>query len=466
MSLRASQTQGFVTPGLFSLFGEPNTSTARQNVTDYVCDSLPDLPDCLGTVAGQGVNGSVQNVIVGASPNSALGAETSDLWNAGISFRLLEGDLNVDVDYTSVVFKGRIDRLGASVNVASNSIGFFDYVTSQCAAQGPVSGPNGRTLVDPDNVSRWGQGTPQFQYTNLTADEFAALLPQAEKQCRANAALSWVNSAARDGHGETPYGGTRLERGRGPNGLGLTLVEDPWLEQGRQATETLIYSLRYGFDAAQIPMVGGDYGRFTASLSATQMLTQEITRFKSIGCDKPNAQGVCPGDSPFAGITGSGLGNNNGVIFVPGPDFFGSTIAPMAPTPEWRVNLGLRWSMGDHTAQLMGRWHAGISNILTTWDAFRDRGLLTAAQAAIPQADVCSQQPFKICDFPAEWYWDVSYSYERPDVFNTNMNLHLNASIRNVFNTYPQPSVGFSSHNAYIDNIMGRIGFFRVSLKM
>ena len=466
VSFRASMTEGFVTPGLFALFGEPTTSTLRQNVTDYICDNLPDLPDCLGTVGGRGVNGSVQNVIVGASPNSSLGAEESDLWNAGVSLRLLEGDLAIDIDYTSVDFNGRIDRLGATVNVASNSIGFFDYVTGQCAALGPVADPNGRTLLNHDDTNLWTSGTPQFQYAELEAEEFAALLPEAERQCRLNAALSWVNSAANGGAGETSVGGTRLERGNGPNGLGLTLVEDPWLEQGQQTTETLIYSLRYGFDASQIPFVGGDYGRFTTSLSVTHMLTEEITRFKSIGCDRPNAQGVCPGDSPFAGITGDGVGNNNGVIFVPGPDFFGNTIAPLPPTPEFRVNLGLRWSMGNHTAQLMGRWHDSILNVLTTWDAFRERGLLSEAQSAIPQNEVCSQQPFKICKFPAEAYWDISYSYNRPGVLNTDMNLNLNVAIRNVFDNYPRPSVGFASHNQYIDNIMGRIAFVRMSLSI
>jgi outer membrane receptor protein involved in Fe transport len=468
VAIRASQTEGFVTPGLFALFGEPTTSTLRQGVQDYLCNAIADIQDCIeATGAGQAsVSGTIQDVVVGASPNSSLDAETSDLWNLGISLRLLDGDLAFDADFTSVEFNGRIDRLGAATNVASNAIGFDSFVTDSCAALGPVADPNGRTLVDHDNTTRWDASSPQGAYTDLTAEEFRDLLPPAELDCRLQAALDWVEFGANGGLGETPVGDTRLERGGGPNGLRLTLVEDPWLEQGEQVTETMIYTLRYGFDAQQIPWIGGDYGRFAVQVVATNMLTQEITRFKSIGCDFPNEFGVCPNDSPFAGITGDGVNNNNGCIFVAGPDFFCNTIAPLPPTPRWRINTSLRWFMGNHTAQIMGRWHSGVENIVSTWDEFRERGLLNEFDAARPARDVCSQQPFKICEFPDEQYWDISYTYSKDDFMGTGVGLTANLAIRNVFDNYPEPSVGFSSHNPYLDNIMGRMAFFRLSLTM
>ena len=466
LAIRASVTEGFVTPGLFALFGEPTTSTQRQSVTDYICNAMPDTEDCFGTVGGLGVNGNVNDVIVGASPNSDLGAETSDLWNLGVSMRLFDGDLAIDVDYTSVDFNGRIDRLGPAANVSSNATGFESFVTGACAALGPVADANGRTLLDHDNVSRWAPGSPQFDYTQLSAEQFRDMLPQAERDCRQQAAVTWINSAANGGLGETAIGGTRLERGGGPNGTGLTLVEDPWLEQGQQTTETVIYALRYSFDSSEIPFVSGSYGSFTASLDATQMITQELTRFKSLGCDIPDQFGVCPQDSPFAGIAADGVGNNNGVIFVPGPDFFGNTMAPMPPTPEWRVNVGLRWFMGNHTAQLTGRWHDSITNIVTTWDQFRDRGLLSDADAAIPQSEVCSQQPFKICEFAAESYWDLSYTYRKDNFMDSGVGLTANFAIRNIFDNFPDAQVGFASHNQYIDNIMGRMGFARLTVSL
>jgi hypothetical protein len=430
---------------------------------------LADLQDCLGTVGGLGNSGSVQNVIVGASPNSDLGAETSDLYNIGFSFRLLDGDLAIDVDYTSVDFDGRIDRLGPEANVSSNAIGFESFVTDSCAALGPIADPNGRTLIDHDSTTKWPAGTPQFAYTTLSAVDFAAMLPQAELDCRETAAATWINSAANGGLGETSVGDTRLERGGGLNGLGLTLVEDPWLEQGKATTETVIYNVRYGFDSNQLPLIGGDYGRFVLSLEATQMVTQELTRFKSLGCDAPNSFGVCPQDSPFAGIKADGLGNNNGVIFVAGPDFFGNTMAPMPPTPEWRLNVALRWFMGNHTAQLRGRWHDSITNIVTTWDQFRARGLLGDpgdGDYELAQKDNCSQQPFHICGYAAEQYWDLSYTYHKDNFMNSGAGLTANVAIRNIFDNFPEPSVGFASHNAYLDNIMGRMGFFRLTMTL
>ena len=468
IAIRGSATEGFVTPGLFALFGEPTTSTLRQSVNDYVCNAIADIEDCIeGTGSGlDSVNGNIQDVIVGASPNSDLGAETSDLWNVGVSLRLLDGDLSLDADFTSVEFNGRIDRLGAATNVASNATGFEAFVTSACPALGAVADPNGRTLLDHDNNSRWGPGTPQAAYTALTAEEFAALLPQEELDCRLQAALNWVNTGANNGVGETPFGDTRLERGAGPNGLRLTLVEDPWLQQGEQVTESIIWSARYAFDSTQIPFVGGEYGSFAFNLTATQMLTQELTRFKSIGCDFPDEFGVCPNDSPLAGITADGLNNNNGVIFVPGPDFFGNTMAPMPPTPEWRLNMGLRWFMNDHTAQLTSRYHSGVKNIVSPWDEFRRRGLLSDADAAIPRDSVCSQQPFRICDFDSQMYWDVSYTYAKDDVKGTGIGVAVNVAIRNVFDNFPEPSVGFASHNPFLDNIMGRVGFLRLSVTM
>jgi hypothetical protein len=125
--------------------------------------------------------------------------------------------------------------------------------------------------------------------------------------------------------------------------------------------------------------------------------------------------------------------------------------------------LGLRWFMGNHTAQLRGRWHDSITNIVTTWDQFRERGLLSAGDASLAQEDNCSQQPFHICDYEDEQYWDISYTYHKDDVFSSGVGLTANLAIRNVFDNYPTPSVGFASHNQYLDNIMGRMAFFRIS---
>ena len=445
LSIRGSLTEGFVTPGLFTLFGESGTFGGNVgSVGDYVCDYLPEIEDCAAAATG----GGVPDVTIGNSPNSSLGAETSDLWNAGISFRLFEGDLVLDMDFTTVDFKGRVEQIGGATNVWSNAIGFEDYVIGRCPG----------TIVDWDNPSRPGVDPAIAMQTK---DQYRASVGQAELDCRLNAALSWVNTDANGGIGERALGASVLVRDRGPNGLGLTSVEDPWVQQGEQTIETMIYALRYRFDSEQVPFVGGDYGTFMFTVSATQMLEASITRYTSLGCDTPGANGLCPGDNPLAGITVDGVGNRNATSFVgPGEGLY----SPLPPAPEFRVNLGLRWFYGNHTAQLSGRWHDSITNNNIAWDEQRDRGLLSAANAAITEKERCSQQPSVVCGFEAEHYWDVSYSYNHPDFMGANVNLNL--AVRNIFDNRPTPKTTPAGHEGYLDNIMGRIGFARLSVSL
>ena len=49
---------------------------------------------------------------------------------------------------------------------------------------------------------------------------------------------------------------------------------------------------------------------------------------------------------------------------------------------------------------------------------------------------------------------------------NSGVGLTANFAIRNIFDNFPEPSVGFASHNAYLDNIMGRMGFFRLTMTL
>ena len=81
----------------------------------------------------------------------------------------------------------------------------------------------------------------------------------------------------------------------------------------------------------------------------------------------------------------------------------------------------------------------------------------------IQQKDVCSQQPFWICGYDDEQYWDISYTYNKDDVFGSGVGLTANLAIRNVFDNFPEPSVGVASHNQYLDNIMGRMAFFWIT---
>ena len=59
-----------------------------------------------------------------------------------------------------------------------------------------------------------------------------------------------------------------------------------------------------------------------------------------------------------------GVGNRNAVAYWAGSDL----ATPLPPTPEYRVNLGLRWFSGPHTAQLGVRWHDSLTDVSAAYD--------------------------------------------------------------------------------------------------
>lgn len=463
LSVRSSMTEGFVTPGLYALFGTPgqfDASTGRgsrssQTVNDYICDGLPELDDCEGATLG----GGVQSVQVGASPNSALGPETSDLVNAGFSLRAADGDLVFDLDWTVVDFNGRVEQIGGSSNVASNAAGFEDYVLQSCPG----------TVFDWDNVNRMGRSAEDEALVNalaMTPDPVQAFRDQASQEeldCRLNAALMWVNSVAKGGFGEQGLGGSALVRGGGPNGLRLTTVDSPWVQQGRQRTETIIYALRYNFDSTDVPFLPDDFGSFTFNISATQMLESSLTRYTATTCPDAarNTIGLCPGDNPQAGIKINGVGNRNGTSFAgPGEGLY----SPLPPTPEFRVGMTLRWFRDNHTLSLSGNWHDSITNKNIAWDEQRERNLLSAADAGIAEEDRCSRQPSFVCEIESQMYWDLSYSYNKPEYLGLNWN--VNVAFRNVFDNYPTPKTMPAGHEGYLDRIMGRTAYVRLTVRL
>lgn len=467
LAFRASMTEGFVTPGLYAMFGTPlqysgpgTQGGGIRPVQDYLCDEMPDLPDCS---VRNNFNGVVPGVLTGSAPNNDLGAETSDLVNAGFSLRLLEGDMTIDLDWTNVKFNGRVEQIGAVTNVASNQIGFSDYIQNACGGFGFAAGH-----TNWDNPPTSDSTPEELALQGLTDQQYRDLIGPEAAECRLQAAISWVNTDAKGGLGETGIGGAALVRGLGPNGLQLTVAEEPWVQQGEQETETLIYAMRYRFDGEQIPFIGGDYGSFAVNFSATQMLKQSIIRYTQTECsaDLRSDLGLCPGDNLAAGIKVDGVGNRNASQgFEDGVNGLQELMRPLAPTPEWRLNVGLRWFMGAHTAQLTANWHDSVRNTMPFWDQAVERGLISATASGGRSGDeICARHPSEVCEFPAEAYWNASYSYNKPDFMGANWN--INVAIRNLFDNMPKPQTMPAGHEGYLDNIMGRSGYVRLTMSL
>ena len=499
LALRGSITQGFVTPGLYALFGDAEI-TSLAGVRDYVCDYLPDIQDCIDSGAGKG--GATPNVRVANAGSPNLDPETSDLYNLGFSLKFLDGDFVLDVDYTSVEFRGSIEELDAGTHVSLNENGFTAYVEAACPG----------TLVDWDNDRK--HGNPDLN--QLTQEEFRTsefTSPQ-DLECRRNAALSWLATGANAGAGERAFSGAALERGReieGADGayaspITLRYVESPWTAQGSREAETVIYGIRYGFELPEsrwTNWLGEDTGAFMFTLSATQFLTQSVTKFKSFGCDDSgrNEGGFCINDHVLAGITVDGVGNRNSQYFSP-PNMH--LYSDLPPTPEWRAQAGLRWFRGAHTAQVVVRWHDRVTNVNIGWDAQKERERLDPRtvipswtwdigggrssyphhvpyrgfeEVTIPGTDIvkripnerqsqrCAFQPWPVCEIDSRHYWDIAYTYRRPDVLGLQA-LTVNVAIRNVFDTYPDPITQFSAHEPYLDNILGRNLLLRLNLTL
>ena len=432
LALRGSITEGFVPPGSYQLFASAPGNVVYATQADYICDAMPELTMCLGSL---GQSGGIPGVAVRENAsNRGLDAEVSDLWNAGFSVMFFDGDLVVDADYTNVVFNGRVERMGAGVILGQNAGPFEQYAVERCPG----------TLIDYDNEDEG----------NLSIGQFLEQTSASELQCRADAARAYIAER------EQGLGGANIIRDA--NGR-LTGVDEGWLNQGESRVRTVVYNMRYRFDAQDLPLLDLDnsYGNFEFRVSATQILEMSLQRY------------ALSSGHPFAGIRVDGLGNRNSAAFWRP---YNALFSPLPPTPEWRVNASLRWFRDEHTVHFGVRWHQGITDLIASWDEIVDRygpphsdgnpylshdhGMDTTSWT---EADACTDQdrnPY--CKIPAKAYWDLSYTYRRPNFLGFGY-VAANVAMRNVFNAQPQAFPSGVGYESYLDSIMGRQLFVRMT---
>ena len=433
LAMRGSITEGFVPPGSYQLFASAPGDVSYETESDYICDAMPELAMCEGSL---GQSGGIPGVAVRENAsNRGLRAEVSDLWNAGFSLLLLDGAFVFDADYTNVVFNGRVERMGAGVILGQNAGPFQIYAAAQCPG----------TLLDYDNVDE----------LNMSVESFLAQTSASELQCRAQAARSYIAEQ------EQGLGGATIVRDA--NGR-LAGVDEGWLNQGESRVRSVVYNMRYRFDAGQIPMFDLDdgLGSFEFRVSATQILEMSLQRY-AIGSGHQ-----------FAGIRVDGLGNRNSAAFWRP---YNALFSPLPPTPKWRVNASLRWFRDNHTAHFGVRYHQAITDVIASWDEIVDRygpphsdgnpylshdhGMDTTSWN---ENDACTDQdrnPY--CRIESRAYWDLSYTYRQPDIMGFGY-VAANVAIRNIFNSNPNPFPSGVGYESYLDSIMGRQLYLRMTV--
>ena len=432
LAIRGSITEGFVPPGSYQLFDSAAGDVVFGTQADYLCDAMPELALCADSVGQGGIPGVAvrQN-----SSNRGLNAEVSDLWNAGFSLSLMDGDLVFDADYTNVVFNGRVERMGAGVILGQNAGPFELWATTECPG----------TLIDYDNIDE----------QNISVEQFLEMTSASELQCRAEAAQSYIAGQ------EQGLGGATIVR----DGSGrLTGLEEGWLNQGESRVRSVIYNMRYRFDATEVPLMNLDsgLGSFEFRVSATQILEMSLQRYARNSGHQ------------FAGIRVDGLGNRNSAAFWRP---YNALFSPLPPTPKWRINASLRWFRDNHTAHFGVRWHQAITDVIASWDEIverygpphspgnpylsHDHGMDTTSWT---EADACTDQdrnPY--CRIEQRAYWDVSYTYRQPDVMGFGY-VAANIAIRNIFGSNPNAFPSGVGYESYLDSIMGRQLYLRMSV--
>ena len=432
LAVRGSITEGFVPPGSYQLFASAPGDVLYSTQSDYICDAMPELAQCANALQGGGVPGVA--VRENAS-NRGLDAEVSDLWNTGVSLQLLDGDFVFDADYTNVVFNGRVERMGAGVILGQNAGPFEQFAGQQCPG----------TLIDYDNEER----------ANISIAQFVEQTSASELQCRAAAAQAWIAES------EEGLGGAAIQRDADGRLLG---IDEGWLNQGESRVKSIVYNMRYRFDAGDIPLLSldDDLGNFGFRVSATQILEMSLQRYA------PDS------GHQFAGIRVDGLGNRNSAAFWRP---YNALFSPLPPTPKWRVNASLRWFRDDHTVHFGVRWHQSITDLIASWDEIIDRygpphtagnpylshdhGMDTTSWN---EDDACTDQdrnPY--CRIESRAYWDVSYTYRRPDMLGFGY-VAANVAVRNVFNSNPNAFPSGVGYESYLDSIMGRQLYLRMSV--
>jgi outer membrane receptor protein involved in Fe transport len=366
LSVRASWNQGFVVPELADLF--QGRREAARNGIDPTCSVIMPLElsgeVCnYATVSGLRVN-SANNQLEAIQGNPDLDPESSTAVNFGFTLSLLDGDLSIQADYFTVDYDDVLFQLNFQNLASIEQVNFRSFYEGRCGAS-PTS------------------------------------------DCAIQARTEWITTGL-----ETE----RYTREIDPvSGLAIGQIRElraDFVNLLTQKVEAIDYAINYRFEAAQLPLIGGDWGVFNLRLQATQM------RKYSFQLD------------PAAPII-DGVGNRNDTGA-------GSQIPPI---PEWRGTANLGWLYGDHYARLTARYHSGVDdlNLDGTIRAANTRGKIDSST-----------------------YWDIFYSYTFQDLFSLKGETQVSLGIQNVFGHETRPIEDNNGIDTNLDNPLKQIWTMRL----
>ena len=314
VSFRASYGEGYLIPGQFTAFGDKRIEFVTTGSTsgDYACEVLVD-DDTTGDggLGGTAVTGVTEDMCstggqvtfrrtTVATPN--LKGETSEAFNVGVSFNLLDGRLAIDIDRFEVDFNDQ--TVYASFGIQSDI--YRKAMIAFAQGAGCASGDSACYLGVRDN---WlATGEPSFQTCMLGPGQTPA------SDCPA-----------------TSRGFYRLNP---DDPTELTDVVASYLNLDQNTSITYDIRARFTFDGEEIPFIGGDYGSFTANIDMTYVDEFTLT---------PD-----PTSSDRINVAGQ-LGRSEGL--------------QDGGSPKWKGSAGLRWAYGNHIARLTGRYHHHVADL-------------------------------------------------------------------------------------------------------
>ncbi|MCB1694284.1 MAG: TonB-dependent receptor [Pseudomonadales bacterium] len=336
LSVRGSYSTAFIAPTLTQQFG--SEACGLQTVQDSLTN------DNSGTFRVGCVNS-----------NPDLIPESADVWNIGASFSLLDGDLNLGIDYAEYKFKDRIAR------ETVNNVLRADYQAFLAAgfSADPATGD-----ADMDGVS--------------------------------DDAEAWIASSASD-----------PDIFRDSSGL-VTRVRTHWVNAQSMLNRSLDLYGRYNLSL-------NNWGDLTFNLALTQALEYSY----DLGTPDPN-------DS------GDGVGFQN------------EQIVEIPPMPEFRINGGVNWFLGNHAAGIRFRW---IDSITLQFNS----SALLAAQKAINGTD----------QLDAILYTDLNYKYTFPSLLGQRETT-IEVGANNVFDELPDPIFNLGGAETYLHDLRGRMVYVRL----